>query len=112
MAGFVTWVGFMEDAVHIEGKDNLHSFASSPDAQRHFCKTCGSTLLFASPRWKGEIHIALAAFPEGVGVQPQAHAFYDRSASWVHLADSLPRLGGETGTEPLPPTGEAQEESS
>jgi hypothetical protein len=32
---------------------------------------------------------------------PQVHVFFDARASWTSPADSLPRLGGKTGREPI-----------
>jgi hypothetical protein len=33
---------------------------------------------------------------------PQAHVFFDSGVEWLHVADDLGKLGGETGTEPIP----------
>jgi hypothetical protein len=101
MAGYVTWVGFASQSLRVEGEEHLRSYASTPEAERRFCGTCGATLLFSAARWQGEIHVALAAFPEGVGLEPQAHAFFDSGASWIHVEDALPKRGGESGTEVL-----------
>ena len=32
---------------------------------------------------------------------PQLHIYFDDRAEWVVVEDGLPRLGGETGMEPV-----------
>ena len=34
---------------------------------------------------------------------PQLHVYFDDRAGWLDLDDDLPRLGGETGLEPIKP---------
>jgi hypothetical protein len=99
MAGSVAWVGFERTAIVISREEHLQRHDSTADASRHSCRRCGATLLFEGKRWPGEWHVELAAFPEGVGLAPQAHACFDQRASWVHVENGLPRLGGESGTE-------------
>src|SRR5262245_25990984 len=61
-AAFVTWAGVMEEKFRLlKGKDDLKTFASSPEAQRQFCSHCGSHLFFRSKRWPGEIHFTAAS---------------------------------------------------
>ena len=33
--------------------------------------------------------------------EPEAHVFCDNRVPWLTIDDSIPRLGGETGVEPL-----------
>jgi hypothetical protein len=33
--------------------------------------------------------------------EPQLHIFFDDRVEWIEVNDSLPRLGGETGVEPV-----------
>jgi hypothetical protein len=32
---------------------------------------------------------------------PQMHVFFSDRAPWIEVGDSLPRLGGESGLEPV-----------
>jgi len=90
-AGYVTWVGVAEENFTLElGEESLHWYASSPDAERGFCRTCGSSLFFRSRRWPGEIHIARASFPGGIDRMPEAHVFYDSHVDWMGLDGALP----------------------
>ena len=94
-AGYVTWVGFEEDHFHLDqGEDTLTWFASSAVAQRGFCNTCGSTMLFRSERWKGEIHVTLANIDDPIDRKPQAHAFHDSHVNWMPLDDALAIFNG------------------
>lgn len=91
-AAFVTWVGSAADRATIEGAA-LRWHASSPEAERGFCGTCGSPLFFRSSRWPGELHIVRANFEGPIDREPQAHVFWDSHVEWVDLADALPRKG-------------------
>ena len=91
-AAFVTWVGVAKNRFAIRDPDNqLQWFQSSPEAQRGFCKQCGSTLFFQSSRWPDEIHITLSNFQTPLDRTPQVHAFWDTHVDWVSFDDDLPR---------------------
>jgi len=101
-AGFVTWVGVPTEGFHLlRGEDQLIWYNSSEAAQRGFCRCCGSTMLFRSERWAGEVHVARACIPGPIDKQPAGHAFFDQHVDWLAFDDGLKRLGGESGTEPL-----------
>ena len=103
-AALVTWTGVEEAHFRLTvGAGALRWYESSEDARRGFCPTCGSTLFFRSSRWEGEVHIALGALHGDVEPPPAAHVFFDTHVRWVQLGDDLPRLGGESGTEPIEP---------
>ena len=94
-AGYVTWVGF--DSAHfrlLQGDHQLEWYASSPEARRGFCRTCGSSMLFESSRWNGETHVALACIDDPIDRAPQAHAFYDTHVDWVAIDEKLPIARG------------------
>ena len=93
-AAFVTWVGL--DDARCSIKDPCHRltwYRSSELGERGFCSRCGSTLFFRSPRWSGELHVALANFLGPVDRAPQAHVFWDTHVDWVKpdANDGLPR---------------------
>ena len=91
-SAFITWVGLGENnfAIH-DSNEQLQWFQSSDEAQRGFCKTCGSVLFFKSSRWPDEIHVTLANVKTQVDRAPQMHAFWDSHVDWVHIDDDLPR---------------------
>ena len=89
-AGYVTWVGFEDSHFHLEnGEDDLDWYQSSQQAHRGFCRHCGSSMLFKSERWAGEIHVALACIDGPIDRVPQAHAFYDTHVDWMPVDNSL-----------------------
>ena len=83
-AGFVTWIGFNSEQVHIvQGADLLQSYESSPHTRRTFCRECGTRMTFESDKWPGETHIPLACFDSAVDRQPAGNAFVDEHAPWI-----------------------------
>ena len=94
-AGYVTWVGFDTNQVTItQGEDLLAWFDSSKDAQRGFCKNCGSSLFFRSERWAGELHVALGCMDEAIDRQPQANVFFDKHVDWMPIDADLKTVDG------------------
>jgi hypothetical protein len=101
-AAFVTWFGVPNEQFRFTGGEDLVGwYASTPEARRGFCRTCGSTLFFTSERWAGETHIALAHMDQPIDREPAAHVFYDTHVEWVELGDTLKKLGGSSGTDPI-----------
>jgi len=85
-AGAVTWVGVERSNFRFtRGEEKLVWFASSPPARRGFCGTCGTTFLFESQRWPGEVHITLANFDEPIDREPSGHAYPDNHVNWLPL---------------------------
>ncbi|MGE0145038.1 MAG: GFA family protein [Planctomycetota bacterium] len=101
-AGFVTWAGFPDAQFAItDGEERLGHYRTETAATRSFCSTCGSMLFFRSPRWPGEVHVALGALDDPIDKLPTVHVYADRAPVWAPIADTLPRRGGESGTEPI-----------
>ena len=101
-AGFVTWFAVPRAQLRITaGESDLVRFQSSDHGTRSFCGSCGSTLFFESTLHAERIDIVLANMDGPIDREPQLHAYFDCRAEWVTVEDSLPRLGGETGVDPL-----------
>jgi hypothetical protein len=102
-AAFVTWFGVGTDQLTIdEGSAYLVRHASSEHGSRSFCSRCGSSLFCDHSDQPGRVNVVLAAMEAPIDREPEVHTFFDSRAPWITLADSLPRLGGKTGVEPLP----------
>lgn len=100
-APLVTYAGFREEQFAVTaGPEHLKAFNSETGATRSFCSQCGSTLLFASPRWAGEVHVSLVSFDESRNLKPRGHFYVDHGASWFPITDDLPQYGGEDGASP------------
>ena len=101
-AGYVTWFVVPHAQFSFKrGDDKLTRFASSDHGTRSFCGICGSSLFCESTHHPDQIDIVLANLKAPIGVEPQAHIYFDCRADWIAIGDSLPRLGGATGIEPL-----------
>jgi hypothetical protein len=101
-AGFVTWFAVPRTQLRItSGESNLVRYRSSEHGTRSFCGSCGSSLFFEWALHPEKIDIVLANMDGPIDREPQLHAYFDCRAGWVTVGDSLPRLGGETGVEPL-----------
>lgn len=91
-AGFVTWVGVYSDRFKFRsGEAELQSYRSSDEAVRSFCSACGSTLLFESQKWPGEVHVVLANIDTPIDREPATHAFAEDHVSWVPLWELAPK---------------------
>lgn len=92
-AAFVTWAGFDAEALQLaDGAEPLLQwYRSSPEAERSFCRQCGSSLFFRSDKWPGEVHVARANLEDALDRMPQAHVFYDAHVPWFEVNDGLPR---------------------
>ena len=105
-AGYVTWFAVQRSQFHLEtGDADLTQYASSDHGTRSFCTRCGSSLFCETSRMPDKIDIVLANMHGPIDKKPDVHIFFDDRADWVHVNDGLPRLGGETGLEPLQPNG-------
>ena len=99
-AAFVTYAGFRENQVRIDGVASLRRFVTKSGSTRSFCGECGSTLFYEGPRWPGELHVVVANIEGDIGKPPAAHVFVDHGAEWWKIDDDLPQFGGVNGTEP------------
>ena len=101
-AAFVTWFAVPPAALKVDsGAEDLVRYASSTHGSRSFCRHCGSPLFCENTQHPERVDIPLAAMSEPIDRAPQVHIFYDSHAPWVAPTDGLPRLGGETGLEPV-----------
>jgi hypothetical protein len=105
-AGYVSWLVVARDRFSVvAGEDALVRYASSDHGTRSFCGRCGSTLFFTSTRRPEQVDLVLANLDDPADLAPQAHIHWDDRVDWVACDDSLPRLGGPTGFEPVDEAG-------
>ena len=91
-APVVTWAGFAGEGFEITvGQNTLRWYNSSAPARRGFCGECGSSFLFQSEKWPGEMHVCLSNLHDAIDREPEAHVHYDTHVPWLELADELPR---------------------
>lgn len=97
-AAFVTWVGLEESGCTLHDPQGaLRWYRADTRAERGFCSRCGSTLFFRSPRWPGELHVAVANIDTPLDRAPQAHTHWETHVDWCALDphDGLPRRMSE-----------------
>lgn len=76
----------------LTGEDAREGYTAENGTTRTFCRYCGSSLTFASPRVPQDvIEIALGALDDDVPVTPDAHIFVASGANWAVIGDNLPQ---------------------
>ena len=105
-ASFVTWTVVPRSQFRVTGgEERLTTYASSEHGRRQFCDTCGSQMFCwhenADATPPEVIDVTVASLHEEIDRKPEMHVFYDSRASWTVVNDDLPKLGGESGTQPL-----------
>ncbi len=71
----------------IEGKESLTTYRSSAWAERGFCSTCGSHIVYRLIP-SGEHFVPAGLFQPDIGFQFKAQVFIDRKPSYYSFADS------------------------
>ena len=99
-AAFATLAGVVHSNFRwIEGEDALKGYTAENGTTRTFCRHCGSSLTFSSPRGQEqEVEIALGAMDGDVPVVPSAHIFVGSAVNWTVLGDDLPQYEERRGS--------------
>ena len=101
-AGVWAWVTFATKQVRVtRGEAELSTYVSEAASTRRFCRICGSTLIYESPRWPGTTDLSLANILDPIDVPLSRHNYADRAPDWSPILDDLPQLGGPDGCTPL-----------
>jgi len=66
-------------------------YRSSPAAERLFCSTCGSQLVFREPADPGTLDVTLASLDDPAQIRPSHHIWTSSRIAWFETADDLPR---------------------
>ncbi len=99
-ASLVTWTAGPPERFSVtSGEDHIARYLCSENGTRSFCKVCGSQMFCQTE--PEVIDVALAALHGKIDREPEAHYYFDSRADWTVVNDDLPKLGGETGVEPL-----------
>ena len=73
------------------GEDALRRYKSSDIAERAFCGTCGSQLLFDDSRDPDRIDVSIATLDRPEAVTPEFHIWVSSRIEWFDTTDHLPR---------------------
>ena len=83
----------------VEGTDSLKGYTAENGTTRTFCRHCGSSLTFSSPRApEEEVEIALGTMDVDVPIRPSAHIFVGSAANWTVVSDDLPQYEKARGS--------------
>lgn len=85
----------LDDAVTIQGGDNITWYAASPHARRGFCSTCGSALFWKHNK-SDEISVMAGAFEQPSALKGEAHIFVIDKGDYYDIADDLPQYERST----------------
>lgn len=77
---------------HFRWLNLLQAYTAPNGTTRRFCRHCGSSLTFASPRGSADVvEIALGCLDGGLEIAPDAHIFVGSKADWFSISDDLPQ---------------------
>ncbi len=83
-ASSVCWTGVETARFQLdEGSAALEWYRSSADAERGFCKSCGTRLFFRSSKWPGETHMAVACMQEPHDLAADKVSFKEELPAWT-----------------------------
>ena len=103
-AGYVTWLAVPRGQFRLESDEaGLTRYRSSDHGSRSFCRSCGSSLFCESSHYPEIVDVVLANMQGAIDRAPEAHIYFDDRAAWVAVNDALPKLGGDSGREPIDP---------
>ncbi len=86
----VAWAMFADSQVAFD-KAQPHKYASSEEAQRGFCRDCGTQISFTASFLPGLIDISIGSLDDPEAIRPALHYWDNERLSWVEFADGLPR---------------------
>lgn len=71
--------------------DSLRWYHSSPDAQRGFCATCGSSLFWRHDADNGATSVMSGTLDGATGITTEKHIFVADKGDYYTLADDVPQ---------------------
>lgn len=90
-APMVAWALVPQDAVTVTGTPKI--YASSDNAQRHFCGDCGSSLFYTNGvMFPGMIDIQTATLDDPGAIPVSIHVQTAEAISWMATAHELPKF--------------------
>jgi hypothetical protein len=89
-ATFVAW-GTVDDGCFHVLSGTLSLIRTTPEVQRGFCDTCGTSLTYRHFRRSGEVDFTLVSLDDPTLLQPQAHIWVRDKLPWTEIADGLPQ---------------------
>ena len=89
-AAYATYARVKIDTLRFTaGKESLAGYRSSSDAERFFCPTCSSPILFLYDKLPNVAWIAAGTLDHDPGVRPTEHIFVASKAPWHEITDEI-----------------------
>ena len=67
------------------------AYRSSPEAERLFCPTCGTQMVFRALAEPDLLDVTLASLDDPLAVRPDHHSWTSSRIAWFETRDDLPR---------------------
>ena len=90
-AAFYTHVHFPIDRFEWIGSEPTR-YSTSPNAERGFCNTCGSTTTMHETVLPDRVQVALGMLDRPEDVQPDDHVWVSSQMPWLTVEDDLPKF--------------------
>lgn len=90
-APVVAWAEFDDPEAFSYTKGAIRTYHSSTVAQREFCVSCGSQLVFRYTEGAEHVGINVGTLDDPGQVAPRWHIWTESQLAWFEVADSLPR---------------------
>jgi hypothetical protein len=92
---YVAATATLRGNLEIVGADALRWYRASPEANRAFCATCGSTLFWQSDS-ADFTSIYAGSLDKGADLKLAAHIFVADKGDYYEIADGLPLFEGHS----------------
>ncbi len=76
----------------LAGEHLLRSYASSEDAKRFFCETCGSPIYSRRMSMPEILRLRVGSLDDDVAIEKVSHIFVASKAAWDDIHDDLPQF--------------------
>ena len=79
------------DQLHLTNDATLTWYQSSPEAQRGFCNTCGSSLFWKHEADNGAVSVMSGTIDGATGITTEKHIFTAFKGDYYNIADTIPQ---------------------
>lgn len=79
------------DQLHITQVGDLRWYQSSPEAQRGFCGTCGSSLFWRHQGDNGRTSVMSGTLDGATGITTEIHIFTSAKGDYYDIPDNVPQ---------------------
>ncbi len=87
----VAWAMFQESQVTFIRAEPT-AYSASAEAQRGFCRVCGTPISFKAGYIPGLIDITIGSLDHPEAVTPTLHYWVSKKLPWVRIGDDLPQF--------------------